>query len=431
MANIESVVKNKLCIQCGMCAAACPLRCIAMRRKGNDFLPGIDASRCTNCGICSRICAVDDLRNYDPSVPLDDFILGSYSDIYCAQTKNADILHNAASGGVATTLIDALLRDNEYDCAFVIRGYNYDDQLCTTKIVAGDNLTDTPKSRYLTVSHCAAARYIRENPDRRVILIGTGCIITSFLNTIRTFNLNRDNYFLIGLFCDKTMNYGVNTYFAEHRVNQGRRMQNLHFRTKDAGGWPGNVMLHYTDGTSTALHRTERMKLKDYFIPEKCLYCLNKLNRNADISVGDNYIADNADARGISSVVIRTDTGKHIWQKYGDLFIYSADDAEKLKRSQSLAQKAKNLAFAGIKGLIQTPVTPGDRRDYKRAMHKIKVGRRTDVYNAINDDLRNRGPFGKFAQWLFSVNNKYIRGTKTKVLTIFGLKLKLRTTGGQ
>ncbi|MBQ3451578.1 MAG: Coenzyme F420 hydrogenase/dehydrogenase, beta subunit C-terminal domain, partial [Selenomonadaceae bacterium] len=52
-----------------------------------------------------------------------------------------------------------------------------------------------------------------ENRDKKLILVGTSCFIQGILNVIAHFKLNRRNYFLAGLFCDKTMNYNVWNYF--------------------------------------------------------------------------------------------------------------------------------------------------------------------------------------------------------------------------
>ena len=423
--NIKNVVKNKLCIQCGICAAACPLRCIALKRNQDDFLPVVNQKKCTDCGLCARVCSVSELSNYDASVPLEDFIMGDYISVHRAQTKDGPILQNSTSGGITTTLIKSLLQDNLYDCAFVIDGYSYSEQLQTHRMATGDDLSETQKSRYLTVSHCEAMRYIRKHPDQRVILIGTGCIVSSFINTINTFGLNRDNYFLIGLFCDKTMTYGVRRYFAQHRVGRGRILKNLYFRTKQAGGWPGGVKLEYTDGTYELLDRTERMKLKEYFVPEKCLYCLNKLNRGADISVGDNYIANNEDVSGVSSVIIRSKIGQAIWERYQEQFVFASDDIEKLKQSQWLKLKQKNLAFAGIKGLLNTTVTKQDKQAYRHALRKIKIGQKSDVYDAINYDLQHHKMISRLLKWLFSINSKYKDGKKNKVITIVGLRFSI------
>ena len=138
--NIEKVRKNNLCIQCGICNAVCPLKCISIKKIKNDYLPFIDKRKCVKCGICYQICSFSELKEYDFSKDIEDFILGNYLSIYKAQSKDNLILNNSTSGGVATTLIKTLLSNKEYDCAFVVDGYEYETQLKTKKIDINSDL---------------------------------------------------------------------------------------------------------------------------------------------------------------------------------------------------------------------------------------------------------------------------------------------------
>jgi formate hydrogenlyase subunit 6/NADH:ubiquinone oxidoreductase subunit I len=46
---------KKLCIQCGKCAAACPVDAIAQDRQGNPYV-------CIHCGSCVDFCPHDCLE---------------------------------------------------------------------------------------------------------------------------------------------------------------------------------------------------------------------------------------------------------------------------------------------------------------------------------------------------------------------------------
>ena len=43
------------CVQCGACAASCPVSCISA--GDNKFV--IDAEKCISCGTCAGICPVN------------------------------------------------------------------------------------------------------------------------------------------------------------------------------------------------------------------------------------------------------------------------------------------------------------------------------------------------------------------------------------
>lgn len=69
---------------------------------------------------------------------------------------------------------------------------------------------------------------------------------------------------------------------------------NFNFKNKDSGGWPGNMKFYFSDGKCVFKNKSERVKIKDYFKPERCVYCVDKLNVFADISLGDNYTDQNS-----------------------------------------------------------------------------------------------------------------------------------------
>lgn len=388
--NVSGIVENGLCSSCGVCAGNCPKQCIKLNVDGGMVKPYID-STCIECGRCMKVCPVNALSDYDADIiPLDDYILGEYRGIFGACNKNEKWLVECASGGVVTGIIKKLLDENIYDSAFLVCGYDYKYPLFTSRIDATQSLVGTTRSRYVTVSHENAVRYILKHNNERVIVVGTGCAIQGILNFIDMHSkLLRANYFLIGLFCEGTMNYNVIRYFSQHKLSHGRDIKEFYFKHKDVGGWPGGVRIVYDDGTKSDLPDSDRVRIKKYFLEEKCLYCLDKLNRNADISVGDNYIKKNATEKGVSSVIIRTQLGNRIWNKCRDSFHVWEDCVDDLLESQKISLKKENFEFAQIKGLY------GDRKNYSKDslkryrdnLRKIQVGHSAKVYLIVRKSI--------------------------------------------
>lgn len=384
--TVQFVSDNNLCISCGLCAAVCPCKCISHSHVNGMNLPVIDSTLCTQCGICFDVCPGKGFSYRERGDAYDENFGLRNSGIYTARTKDRNILMNSASGGVATEIISCLLKDSEYENAFVIQGYDYSDEVIGTKIVSCNSyLKDSQKSRYLVISHKECAEYILAHRGRKLILIGTSCFIHGILNMIRVFGLERRNYFMIGLFCDRTMNMNVIRYFRKHdRVTHCLR--EFHFRTKDSGGWPGGVRVVEDDGNIIDMPNTERMRVKDYFQPERCLYCLDKLNIYADISIGDNYTGRHSDKNGSSSVIIRTEEGLRVWRKYKDRFEVFGSSSEEIIRSQHLKERQKNYIFGEIKSRetghiindIQNDIAINDNEDaekeYMRRLVQIKTG---------------------------------------------------------
>ena len=352
MNTVENTVNNDLCISCGICKAVCPKNCISYQREKGLWVPVIDEEKCIHCGICYQVCPGKGFH-YAPMLSHSkdtSFWFGEYLGVYTAWTLNGKRRKNAVSGGVVTELVYNLLENGEYDSAFLVDTHQYQEgQVYTNRYSKGDRLENSQKSRYLPVSQEKAAAYILSHREEKVILVGTSCFVEGMLNIIHFYNLKRENYFIIGLFCDRTMSWNVVDYFAEHPSLKGEKLNKLFFRTKEAGGWPGGVQMETESGRVIKLPNTERMKVKDYFHPERCMYCLDKLNMFADISVGDNYTKEYSDTMGSSSVIVRTDMGMQIWEKYKSHFVCQESTVERIKKSQHLARRKENYWYAGLK----------------------------------------------------------------------------------
>lgn len=357
MQTVHYTRSNNLCVSCELCAAVCPVKCIDFHESRGMMLPLIREHKCLHCGKCFKVCP----GKLDTASGL-----GNVKGIYIVRTKNADILANAVSGGAVTELISGLLR--EYDCAFVIRGHTYDSMPETEFVSTHEELRASQKSRYVIVSHRKCAEYMLSHPEKRIILVGTSCFVHGIMNLTAMHGLNRKNYFIIGLFCDRTMTLNVIKYFRNHHA----WMKELYFRTKDVGGWPGGVRLIEMNGNIIDLPASERMKVKDYFQPERCLYCLDKLNVFADISAGDNYTGRNSDSGGSSSIIIRTEEGLRVWRKLAEKFEVHESSCEEIHESQHIAQREDNCHFARIKqkGTVSISI----RSKYRKRLHAISLG---------------------------------------------------------
>ena len=385
--KISSVVENNLCASCGICAGVCPKKCIASTFEAGSYLPTIDENSCVNCGLCYKVCPGKSADYTKTSAK--DIFFGTAIKCFAAQTKDKEILARATSGGAITTLVKNLLRDKVYDAAFLVDTYNHDAEIFSNLYTAESDFANTPKSRYLTVNHSRAVRYMLENPDAKLILVGSSCFVQGILNVIAQFKLNRDNYFLAGLFCDKTMHYNVWTYFKNF-VGADK----LFFRTKEQSGWPGNVGLE-TQGKKIFLPRETRMQMKDFFCVERCRYCLDKLNQFADISFGDNYTktplpAQVDKAAGTSCLIIRTERGAKIFDSYLEEFFVKEIDAKAVYKSQNIEARKTNYIFGEYKSAkVGYPINkvppevahgfyenPNHARQYESLLAKQAMGRK-------------------------------------------------------
>lgn len=403
MCTVERIQENNLCIGCGSCEVVCPVNAIGKILKDGLYVPRVNIDKCVNCGLCYNLCPGRgfDYKGYyqqqNKSEP-DDLYIGVAHEVVNLKTKNTEILQQSVSGGFVTTAVKALLELQEYDSAFLVDTYRYDNEVVTNRYVAGDALDNTTKSRYVTISHANTMRYMLANRDEKIIIVATSCGVHALLNVIAKYKLKRENYLLIGLFCDKTMTHNVYQHFREHPSCTGE-LENLFFRTKEASGWPGNVRLQYKNGTHIDLDKTERMKVKEYYMPEKCLYCLDKLNQFADISVGDNYTKDTTDTAGSSSALIRTEQGQRAFSVLREFFDYHESTLAQIAISQHITVRQMNSSFLALKNselLIPSfekmQQTKGDMQQYKDYLKKISIGKQGS-YQKVVADINQRNNF--------------------------------------
>ncbi|MHC1724375.1 MAG: Coenzyme F420 hydrogenase/dehydrogenase, beta subunit C-terminal domain [Aminipila sp.] len=310
----------------------------------------------------------------------EDFWVGNYKRIYVAASNNLDLLEQATSGGFVTQLITYLLNKDMYETAFLVDTFNYEDAVQTKIYKKNMNFEKTSKSRYIPVLHSESIKYILENPNEKVVFVGTSCFLHGLLNVIKTNNLNRDNYFLIGLFCDRTLNYNIFNYFSCHRLCK-EKLNKLFFRTKKAGGKFGNMRLEYYSGNYVDLDAQERIQVKDYFELEGCMYCLDKLNQFADVSVGDNYTNEQNFDNGSNSLIFRTPKSIFVWQEIQKQFNWTETKIDKIIESQHINLRKKNLAYMTLKKMdalippnIKKPSAKLYSKEYRRILKRLRLG---------------------------------------------------------
>lgn len=387
--TVQYTVQNDLCCGCGICKGICPKSCISWDSNNGLYLPHVDNSTCINCGLCISVCPGLG-HAYEEQNSAEETATGTVLACHNAWSKDNDLRHVSASGGVVSSMIRSLLTSGQYDGAFCLDSYDYRNQLKTRLYTLSDienswNTSNAPKSRYLPVSHENAICYMKQNSAKRLIFVGTSCAIRGLQAAIQKLNLNREQYLFIGLFCDKVFNYNVRSYFEDTYAN-GNKLKALHFKNKESGGWPGDMKFFPENGDAFYVPLEERAKAKAYFMPERCMYCVDKLNVCADISLGDNYTGKDDSPLGSNSVIIRTPAGMSAWNNSLTELEIRPIEIDNIQKAQYLIGRLNNLYFGDLKSAILEHKidlncgVPRNQscREYERAWHnslkKIECG---------------------------------------------------------
>ena len=130
MKSVAEIRDNNLCCSCGICKNVCPVNAIKYIRKNGMFVPEI-SDACVSCGKCFKICPSVQ-HSYEKN-NLHQAMVGNLKFAINAWSKDSDIRHFSASGGVITTIVEYLLSHDYYDYVFSVDTYNYHSQVKTNK----------------------------------------------------------------------------------------------------------------------------------------------------------------------------------------------------------------------------------------------------------------------------------------------------------
>ena len=349
--NIDITCNLGICLSCEICRAVCPEGAIAMEYNSGQFIPKINYEKCTYCGICKKLCPgiSIDILCLKKSKQFEKILDGSFLECLSASSKNNEIRKNSTSGGIITSLVIELIKNKEFDKVFLLDFDNFDGK--EPRLEATDNIgkiLKSAKSKYIPASIYNVIKTLKNNKDRKYIIIGTSCTIYGIKRFLEYNNQSEKRLLFLGLFCDKTLNLNAIKYFKDLYKKPGENIIKFQYRSKEKSGWPGDVKVTFNSGRELTIDRRERIQIKKFFQLKRCLFCIDKLNKLADISFGDCYIEGKKERLGNSSVIVRTSKGRKILNKYSYLFNLVREDINNIRKSQSLLDKKDNLEFARL-----------------------------------------------------------------------------------
>ncbi|MFZ2192740.1 MAG: Coenzyme F420 hydrogenase/dehydrogenase, beta subunit C-terminal domain, partial [Candidatus Moraniibacteriota bacterium] len=229
------------------------------------------------------------------------------------------------------------------DGAFVLNSDGINGKIARISYVEKEeDIINSAKSKYIPASIYDIIKKIKSDPLRKYAVVGTSCQFQALRKFLEIFKISQENILLLGLFCDRTLNYNVLQYFRDISRSKNRILK-VDFRNKERNGWPGDVKLYYENKKEFFIDRKKRMEVKDYFQLNRCVFCLDKLNIDADISFGDCYIKNKSTKDGETNIIIRTEKGKYFFEKVKDRFDVEKTNLGEIMDSQKIEERIKNF----------------------------------------------------------------------------------------
>lgn len=368
--NILYTLSHDLCTGCGVCECACPSKAITTVVKDGRFLPEIDEALCKNSKGCHRcidacpgvgvdLIRIADEQFADKGTKFDEWV-GRYKKCFTGHSNNEDIRYHCASGGMVSQFLIFLLEKGYIDGA-VVTAFDPKNELLVSSYIAttAEEVLAAKSSKYAPVSLHKAAADIKAANGGKYVVVGLPCHIEGFrkLEAIdRKFKEKIAGYFAIYCSSGRTF-YLTEHFFKERNI---RKEDLTYFAYRDEGCLGSLVakqrrIIKVADcNFETPLYAKDEIykekfqsyyhPLRSFFIPRRCLFCIDHYGELGDVCFGDIHIEPYIEDKiGVNSLVVR----KRVWLDR----LYEAEaegyitldeiNVETLNSSQTMAGKKK------------------------------------------------------------------------------------------
>jgi coenzyme F420 hydrogenase subunit beta len=388
---IEKIVRNDLCVGCGVCAAICPDHLLTMGFNNYGEYNPFSTTPCEkNCGLCLKVCPFADNDETEDSLgrqlyePIKGIShrpeTGFYLKAYVGHSEQFRTL--GSSGGMATWVMEKLLAEKVVDYIVSVVPCNDSNRLFSYRI--SDNLRDLHPgtgSVYYPVEMSEVIADILKIPGRYAV-IGLPCFIKALrLVQKRNVKLKERICITLSLTCGQLKNAQY-TKFLSLLSGIGKEVINVHYRGKDIDKPANNFFfscrniqgeegkrLFWQDGIDDIF-------INRWFTLNSCNYCDDIFAECADITFMDAWLPPYIeDGNGTSFVLIRS-------SEIADLFIDGINCHEvvlndipiiKIIQSQSgvIRSKREDLAYRLFVAQKKMQVSPQKRLQPKKLSHIV------------------------------------------------------------
>ena len=389
--NISHTLKHDLCTGCGVCEDACPSKAITTIIRDGRFLPKVNSDLCRNDKGCHRcidacpgvgvdLCKIANEQFPDDNIKADKMV-GRYQKCFTGYSNDEGIRYHCASGGMVSQFLIFLLEKGYIDGA-VVTAFDSKSELLVRSYIAHnrEEVLRAKSSKYAPVSLHGMAQAVKQENGTRYIIVGLPCHIEGFRKLEAIDKKLREKiagYFAI--YCSS----GRTFYLTEHVFKErGIRKKDLtYFAYRDEGCLGSlvakqrrNIRVTNSNSEISLYNKDEVYKekfqsyyhpLRSFFIPRRCLFCIDHYGELADVCFGDIHIEPYIEDKvGVNSLVVRK-------KKWLDLLMEAKAEGhitldeittETLNRSQKMAYKKKgrNGQFINLNRIIGRAVPQYD-----------------------------------------------------------------------
>jgi coenzyme F420-reducing hydrogenase beta subunit len=328
----EKVVKQDLCVGCGICAGICPNDKLVMKiTLQGGYAPSLEGLCPPKCSFCLEVCPFENHKEDEDSIGKTLFgnldtihykpETGYFFQTYVGYVSNPEHRWMSASGGVATWFLKTLLEEEVVEHVICVTPNT--DPNCLFKFEAisePEQILRSAGSAYYPVEISECLKIVLKNPGRYAV-IGLPCFVKGIrLAQMKIPKLKERVVVCAGLTCGGLRTRG----FAEALIRKmglpPDKVNRIAFRVKEEGKPASNYSIVISTDESTK--SIDLMAFPGYlwmlgmFKLRACNFCDDIFAELADITFMDAWLPEYAnDPAGTSLVITRSEMADRIVQQ--------------------------------------------------------------------------------------------------------------------
>ena len=334
-------VNYEKCVGCEACVNICPQKCIQMKEKGGFYYPQIDEARCVSCGLCEKVCLLE-----QADAPANQSTASAPRQTLAAYAKSEDVRLQSSSGGVFYYLASYI-----FSIGGVVFGAAFAEDLSVHHVCAKnlEELKPLMRSKYvqsrLGSAYAQTQDYLKKGVP--VLFTGTPCQIDGLKSFLR--RQEYDNLYLVCVACHGVPSEKVwQKYLHYLGVKPASR---VNFRNKK-DGW-ANYSVTIGD-SSRPFFQDPYMQLflGDFTLRPSCYACPSKAKTtpSCDLIIADFWGIQQMDPsmfdnKGTALLLVYSEKGEKLVNSLQNDFVVKTESfSEALQHNPSIFVSAKRPA---------------------------------------------------------------------------------------